>query len=152
VQIDLIPVLMVYCGLTGGVGIVGLTAVCGGLWLDALSANPLGVSVLPYFAVGLAVYQTRDLVLKDQPYARSVLGMAACATAPLLTVLLLWGAGYKPLIGWGSLWQWLVLALAGAVLTPVCFWFFQRMEAALAYKRPPEPYYRADREIKRGRD
>ena len=47
VQIDLLPSLMVYAGLSHGLGMVALLAVCGGLWFDALSANPLGVSVLP---------------------------------------------------------------------------------------------------------
>jgi rod shape-determining protein MreD len=150
-QVDVLPVLMVYCALTTGLGTLTATAVLGGLWTDSLSANPLGISVLPYFLVGLIVYQTRDLVLRDQPYARSILGMAACVGAPLMTVLSLWGGGYQPLIGWGSLWQWLVLAASGAILTPACFWLFERLQAALAYKRPAETPFRPDREMKRGR-
>ncbi len=42
-------------------------AVAGGLWFDSLSANPLGVSVLPLFAVGLCVHLAREFVLRDQP-------------------------------------------------------------------------------------
>jgi hypothetical protein len=150
-QIDFIPALMVYCGLSTGLVTITLTAILGGLWFDTLSANPLGVSILPHFLVGLTMHQTRDLILRDQPYARFVLGLAGGAAAPLLTVLLLWGGGYKPLIGWGSLWQWLVLSLGAGALTPVCFWFFDRLHLALAYSRPAESTFRPDREIKRGR-
>ena len=76
---------------------------------------------------------------------------AASAVAPLLTLLSLWGGGYKPVIDWGSLWQWLVLAVGGGVLTPVFFWLFDRLNAAFAYSRPAETTFRPDREIKRGR-
>lgn len=150
-QIDLLPALMVYCGLSTGLITVGLTAVLGGLWFDTFSSNPLGISILPHFLVGFSVYKTRDLILRDQPYARLLLGFAASAAAPFLTVLLLLGGGYRPLIGWGSLWQWLVMALIGGLLTPVCCWFFERVNAALAYSRHSETSFRPDREIKRGR-
>ena len=151
-QIDLVPSLMVYCGLSTGLGTLTLTAVLAGLWFDALSANPLGVSVVPQFLVGFTMFQTRDLVLREQPYTRFVLGMVGSAAAPLFTLLLLWGGGFKPLIGWGSLWQWAVLAVSGGILTPACFWFFDRLNAALSYSRPSESTFRPDREIKRGRN
>jgi cell shape-determining protein MreD len=151
-QVDLLPVLMVYCGLSTGLATLTATAILGGLWFDTLSANPLGISVLPQFVIGFAVYKGRELVLRDQPYARSVLGLAASMAAPFLTLLLLWGGGYRPLVGWGSLWQWVVLGVAGGLLAPVCFWFFDTLNAAFAYSRPSETPFRPDREIKRGRD
>jgi rod shape-determining protein MreD len=151
-QVDLLPVLMVYCGLSTGLGTLALTAVLGGLWFDALSSNPLGISVVPLFCVGFAIHQTRELILRDQPYARLILGMAASAAVPLLSVLLMWGGGYKPLISWSSLWQWAVLSISGGAITPPCFWLFSRLHAALAYSRPAETAFRPDREIKRGRD
>ncbi len=43
-QVDLLPALMVYASLCGGLTTVVLLAVCGGLLFDSLSANPLGVS------------------------------------------------------------------------------------------------------------
>ena len=150
-QIDLLPALMVYCGLSTGLTTLCLTAVLGGLWLDSFSSNPLGISVLPYFLVGFSVYRTRELILRDQPYARLLLGFAACVLTPFLTVLLLLGGGYRPLIGWGSLWQWLIMAVVGGLLTPIICWFFERLNAALAYRRASETSFRPDREIKRGR-
>lgn len=151
-QIDIIPALMVYCGLNSGLATLTLTAAVSGLCLDSLSANPLGVSVLSYFVVGFVIYQTRDIILRDQPYARFILGVSASAIAPVLTVLFLWGGGFKPLIGWGSLLQWLIVALCGGALTPVCFAVFERVHAALSYSRTSESPFRTDREIKRGRN
>ena len=51
-QIDLLPALMIYAALNTNVVSVSIFAVAGGLWFDALSANPLGVTILPLFAVG----------------------------------------------------------------------------------------------------
>lgn len=150
-QIDVLPALMVYSGISGGIPTISTAAIFGGLCFDALSLNPLGITILPLFSVGLAVYLTRDLILRDQPYARLLLGTAASAIAPMLTVLLLWGGGYQPGIGWGSLWQWVVLAVSGGISTPVFFWVFEHLNAALAYSRASESTFRSDREIKRGR-
>jgi len=150
-QPDLMPVLVIYCGLNMGLVPLSLTSLLGGLWFDTLSENPVGISVLPLFVIGLAVYKMRDVVLREEPYARFLLGLAGCALAPFLTVLLLWLCGHKPLIGWGTLWQWLVLAFVGGAVTPVCFAFFDRVKTALSYARTPETSFRPDREIKRGR-
>src|SRR5436309_2700103 len=61
-QLDLLPPLMVYASLCASLSTVVLLAVCGGLWFDSLSANPLGISVLPLLAVGVAIYANRDLI------------------------------------------------------------------------------------------
>src|SRR3712207_1226043 len=61
-QVDVLPPLMVYCGLSTNVTTVTLTAVLGGLLFDSLSANPLGITVFPLFGIGLLVCKTRDLV------------------------------------------------------------------------------------------
>lgn len=125
--------------------------VCGGLWLDSLSANPLGISVLPLFLVGLLIQRSRDLILRQEPFAQFVLGASASAAVPLLTLLLLVNTNVQPLIGWFSLWQWLVLSAVGGVATPVWFGFFDRLGQALNYRPVGETSFRADREIKRGK-
>jgi hypothetical protein len=150
-QVDILPALMVYCGLNTGLITLALTAVLGGLWFDSLSNNPLGISILPQFIVGFSIYKAREVILRDQPYARLAFGLMASAAAPLLTVLLLWGGGYRPIVGWGSLWQWIVLAVGGGLVTPICFWFFECLNAAFTYTRPADTTFRPDREIKRGR-
>lgn len=116
-QIDLLPPLMVYAALSVGITTMTLLAVCAGLWFDSLSANPLGVTVLPLFAIGLAIHLKRDLILRDQTFARVVLGLGASAAAPVLTLLLLLTMGRSPLLGWGTLWQFVVLCVGGAIAT-----------------------------------
>src|SRR5580658_9845761 len=108
-QIDLLPVLMVYAALNTNIVTLSVLAVAGGLWFDSLSANPMGTSILPLMVVGLPVYLKRDLILRDLQFAQMVLGAAACAVAPVLSLLILLNSGHEPLIGWGLLWQWIVM-------------------------------------------
>jgi cell shape-determining protein MreD len=151
VQIDLRPALMVYCGLRMEWIALTSMAILGGLWFDALSANRLGVSILPLFLVAFLVYLNRGLILREQRYAQFVLGLAASAVAPALTILLLLSMGQMPLIGWGSIWQWLIMALVGGGLTPVVFWLLEKLRLAFTYPQISESSFRPDREIKRGR-
>ena len=95
-QIDLLPALMVYASLSAGISTVALLATLGGLWFDSLSANPLGITVLPLLVIGLIIHSGRDLILREQRYAQFMLGLAASATAPLFTVLALLGLGAEP--------------------------------------------------------
>ena len=151
-QVDLLPALMIYASLSVSLpGVVAL-AVCGGLFFDSLSANPLGVSILPLFIVGFLIFIQRELILRDQPYAQLVLGLAASAVAPLLSVLLLLTAGQPLLLGWGSLWQWLVMTLGGGIATPIIFFVFDWCERTFGRSRPSESSFRPDREIRRGRN
>jgi len=151
VQVDLLPCLGVYASLSTGVTTLALVAVFGGLWFDSVSANPLGISVLPLFLVGLLINHYRGLILRQQRFAQAVLGLTASAAVPVLTLLLLVNTGSQPLIGWFSLWQWLVMSFAGAALTPLWFRFFDWIVGALSYRPLGETSFRSDREIKRGR-
>jgi rod shape-determining protein MreD len=150
-QVDLLPALMVYAALNVDIVTVSLLAALGGLWFDALSANPLGVSVLPLFAVGFVIYLQRELILRELPFAQFVLGAAASAVVPALVALLLLTGGQEPLLGWGSLWQWLVMTAGGAVATPILFEFFNWCRQTLGYQPRTENSFRPDREIRRGR-
>jgi hypothetical protein len=150
-QVDLLPALMVLAALNTNAATVSLLAVFGGLWFDALSANPLGVSVLPLFAAGFPICLRRDLILRGLPFAQVFLGAAASAAVPALTVLLLLTGGEAPLLGWGSLWQWLVMIAGGAVAAPLFFVLFDRCDHALGYRPKTETSFRPDREIRRGR-
>jgi rod shape-determining protein MreD len=148
-QVDLLPVLMVYAALNGDIVTVSLLAMSGGLWFDALSANPLGASILPLFIVGFAIWRQRELILRESPFAQLVLGAIASAVTPALSVLLLLTVGEQPLLGWGSLWQWLVMVAGGAVATPVIFVLFGWCIHALGYPPHQETSFRPDREIRR---
>jgi cell shape-determining protein MreD len=150
-QIDLLPALMVYASLTHGLATVVLLAVCGGLWFDSLSLNPLGVSVVPLLLIGLFIYHSRDLLLRRHVFAQVVLGILAGALQPLGTLFILLNLGHLPVLGWFSLWQWVVLALGGGAITPLCFKLFDRIHGAFDYQPAPPKPFRPDREIKRGR-
>jgi hypothetical protein len=150
-QIDLLPALMVFAALNGNVFTVGLLAVFGGLWFDSLSANPFGVTILPLALVGFPIFFRNDLILRGLPFAQFVLGAIASALVPVLTILLLLNGGKQPLIGWGSLWQLIVMTLGGAAATPIIFALFAWCDRALGYQPRSETSFRPDREIQRGR-
>ncbi len=150
-QVDLLPVLMIYAALNADIVTVSLLAVLGGMWFDSLSANPLGVTILPLMAVGFPVYLQRDLIVRGLPFAQFVLGAAASAIVPALTLLILLNGGKQPLIGWGTLWQWIVMTAGGAVAAPVIFSLFEWFSHAFGYKVRTEVSFRLDREIHRGR-
>lgn len=150
-QIDLLPALMVYAALTASLMTMTTLAILGGLWFDSLSANPLGISVLPLFAAGYAIYLRREMILREQLYAQALLGLLASAMVPALTVLLLSMRREAPALGWGSIWQWLVMTAGGAAATPFVFALFNWCDRSLGYQPRIEPGFRPDREIRRGR-
>ena len=151
-QVDLLPALMIYTALTSGPVMMMTLAVFGGLLFDTLSVNPLGVSVLPLLLIGFLIQLRRDLLLRDQLYAQFTLGLIASALAPLMTVLMLLTLEQTPQLGWGSLWQWIVMSVSGAIATPLFFVMFGWLTHALGYQRVVESSFRADREIRRGRN
>jgi hypothetical protein len=122
------------------------------LGYDSLSANPLGITILPLFAVGFPICLRRDLILRDLQFAQIVLGAVASALVPALTLLLLLSIHQQPLLGWGSLWQWGIMIAAGAIATPMMFMVLSWFNHALGYKPRTETSFRADREIRRGRN
>ena len=150
-QLDLLPSIMVYVALTGSILQVVLLAGLGGTWLDCLSANPLGLSVLPLFAVGFGVHLARELILKEETFAQFMFGLIASALTPLLTLMLLLTMGQSPLLGWGTLWQWLVMSIVGALATPLWFGIFEWLHRTFAHSRAITSSFRPDREIRRGR-
>jgi cell shape-determining protein MreD len=150
-QVDVLPALMVYTALTLGFASIVLLAVGGGLWFDSLSLNPLGVSVLPLLLIGLLIYRSRDLLMREHVFAQAVLGLAAGAVQPLATLFILLNTGQTPMLGWLSLWQWVVMAAGCGAATPVCFKLFDRLRGALEYQPVTQTSFRPDREIKRGR-
>jgi hypothetical protein len=91
------------------------------------------------------------LILRDQLFAQFVLGLAASAIVPVLTVLLMLTKGQVPMLGWGSIWQWIVMSLGGAIATPIWFQLFGLFDRSLNYRRATETSFRPDREIRRGR-
>jgi rod shape-determining protein MreD len=151
VQVDVLPGLMVYASLSSGTLTVTLLAVLGGLWFDSLSANRLGISILPLFVIGFLVQQFRHLILREQTYAQLVLGFSASGFAPVLALIILFSCGAEPIIGLGFVWQWLVMTVVGGLLVPLYFRLFDKVYRTLGYERVVETSFRQDREIARGR-
>ncbi len=149
-QIDLLPSLMAYVALTSGLTTVLLLAVCGGFWFDSLSANPLGTTVVPLYVAGALIHYHRGLILREQWIARFATAFAASAAVPFLSVLLMLTMGEEPLLGYGSLWQWVVMAAGGSATTPIWYLLLDRLNRALSYPVQSEPGFRPDRDIKRG--
>ena len=151
VQVDLLPPLIVYAGLYGSLATLSFTALFGGLLFDSLSANPLGITVLPLFVGGLGIHSSRELILRDQTFAQLVLGFAASLLTPVLVLLLLLTTRHQPLFGWGTAWQLLVMSVGGAIATPVFFELFGLLNRLLGHAAPAQSSFRPDREIRRGR-
>ena len=107
--------------------------------------------MLPLFLVGFVIHQRRALILREQLFAQFVLGLSASAVVPVITLLLILSLRQGPLLGWGSLWQWLVMSVGGAFLTPVCFKIFDSLVRGLTYQPMNQSSFRPDREIRRGR-
>lgn len=150
-QIDLLPALLACAALTSTAAAVLLVAVCGGLCFDALSANPLGISVLPLLVAGVLLHHRRHLILRHEPFAQFVVGCVVGAAVPFMTVISLLSMGLNPLLGWFSLWQWLVLALAAGAFTPVFVRMFGRLGQAFIHPEMPPLIAQENRELKRGR-
>jgi rod shape-determining protein MreD len=150
-QVDLLPPLMVCAALRQHLADVCLLAIVGGLAMDTLSTNTLGVTLLPLFGVGLLLHARRDVILQGEAFAQFVLGGLASLVVPLLTLLLLLSVGQTPLLGWGTFWQIAVMTLAGAVATPIFFRLFDWLNRVLGYQAVTQTSFRPDREIRRGR-
>jgi hypothetical protein len=149
--LDLLPPLMVCAALRLDLTAVTLLAICGGLWFDALSANPIGASILPLFLVGWAMWHRRDVLLRELDYAQLVLGAAASLLVPVLTLVVVLSKGPQPELGWRTLWHLVVLTVTGGVLTPVLFRLLERLERLFVHPPAVASAYRPDRELKRGR-
>jgi hypothetical protein len=92
------------------------------------------------------------LLWRDDSSAQFLLGAAASALQPLAVLFLLLNLGVTPLLGWKSLWQWLIMAAGGGAFTPVLFACFNRIRRAFEYQPASQSSsFRPDREIKRGR-
>jgi len=150
-QLDVLPALVVYAAVSTDLASLALLTAAAGLWLDSVSASPLGSSILPLFVTGLVLQRRRELLLREMTYAQIVLGLGATAAVTLLKLAVLLTLGEHPILGWESLWQLAVVVAGGAVLTPVVFASMDGLTRAFAYAPERGPAFRPDREMKRGR-
>ena len=127
-------------------------AVLWGLWQDALSANPMGVSAASLLVVGLGLDPWKQVLLKERAWTRGFLGIVGGAIYPVLTLILVLSRGGKPLLGWGFLVAVGVWSLSSGVLAAVFYPCIEKLTDLFAYPEVERPSIRLDREIIRGRD
>jgi cell shape-determining protein MreD len=150
-QLNLLPALMVYAALTCELPALVIVALLAGLLFDSVSANPLGTMVAALFLPAWFIYLKRGLILRELPFARFVLGLAATGATPLIALLILLSARAELVLGWFSLAQWAVLTVIGGLLTPLLFTALDATRNALSYQHAPATSFRPDREIRRRR-
>lgn len=149
--ISVLPALLVYAALTHNLLTVVILAVVAGLGLDSLSAAPLGISILPLFAIVFGLHLRQHLILRDQTYAQFWLGFGAGIAAPLLTLLLLNLGSVRVIQGPTLIVQILILGLLNGAVCPAVFRFFDAIHRTFDYQPVAESSFRPDRQIKRGR-
>lgn len=149
--VTVLPALMVFAALTHGIVAVAGLAVWAGLGADALSAHPIGISILPLFVVGFLLHLRRHLILREQTYAQFWLGLGAGVSVPTLTLLMLYLDSQRPVLGPFHLWQILLTGLLNGLLCPALFRLFDALRRTFDYQPMAESSFRPDREIKRGR-
>ena len=124
----------------------------------ALKIAHLGCVALSYaLFVVRGIWMMRESALLQQCWVKIVphvidFILLASAVAPATTILILLTLGQSPILGWGSLWQWVVMSLGGALATPIFFITFGWLNHALGYQRIIETSFRPDREIRRRRN
>ena len=139
-HIPALPALMVYTSLRGTLAQVTVLAVFGSLGHGALSADPSGALLLPLFILGTVLHWHRTALHRQALLPRFLLGALASAFVPLLTLFLLITLGWQPLLGLATLWQWLIGALGGGLVTLGCFPLLDHLHGALTHPVEDTPY------------
>jgi len=149
--VAILPALMVYAALTHPLVTMAILAVFAGVSLDALSAGPPGLSILPLFLVGFVLHLRQHLILREQTYAQAWLGFAAGVAVPLATWVLLELGSRDFIAGPFLAIQILFLGLLNGAVCPAVFRTFDAIRNVFDYQPLAETSFRADREIVRGR-
>jgi len=142
-QINPLPALVVYAALRSNLTTLTLLAICGSLWQSSLSADPLGIALLPLFLVGAFIEFNRNQFAQRERFVRFTLGAAASASVPLLTLFLLLTAGKEPMLKWFSLWQWLMMTVWGGLLTLLTFLVLDWLKGVLSHNPKKRTYLMA---------
>ncbi len=139
-QIATLPALIVFAALRVSFPALLTLLVLGALWRDAISADPLGLSLLSLAAVGTTIHFNRKIIVADQFYARFMVGAIAGAVVPLLMLLQLFTFGHEPLAGRFFAWQLAVMSVGSGLLVPFYFRLFDGLEQAFIHPvAAPDP-------------
>jgi len=131
-QLDPLPPLMLVVALRAPITTIAILAIFGSLAQSTLSSNPLGLSLLPLYALGFTVHINSPNLSHHHTCSRFALGAIAGALIPLMSLALLLLTNKEPLIGWFSLWQWsagiLSSGLMAVIFYPLIEWLDKSVE------------------------
>jgi len=131
-QIDPLPALMVVTSLRAPMPVITALAIMGSLWQSSLSSDPLGISILPLFLLGMMMHLNIKSISHHHIGSRFALGAIAGALVPILTLCMLLLSGHQPMIGLYSLWQWVVGIIGSGFCAigffPLLEWLDRTME------------------------
>ena len=139
-RIDPLPALMVCAALRAPVHALMLLAVFGSLWQTSLSADPPGISMIPLFAVSVAVSLNQRAIHTRLWGARFAAAATAGAFVPLFTLGLLMLLGREPLLGWFSIWQLGLMSFSSGLLALIFFPLLEWLDRAVEDQPLAAPY------------
>ena len=147
-QIDPLPALMIVTALRAPVLAITALAIMGSLWQSSLSSDPLGISMLPLFALGMLVYLNIKSISHHHIGSRFALGAIAGALMPILTLCLLLLTGHQPMIGLYSLWQWAVGIIGSGLFALFYFPWLEWLDLTMEEQPFAAPYDTATKIIR----
>ena len=154
-QFEITPLIVAYVALRGSAGEAAFAAAFGGLFLDSLSMNPLGISILPLFLIAVVLQSSKEIMVVNSTYTQFIVGLCAGAASPVLTMfMMLLVDGPEPMLGWVTLWHLTRLSLPCGLLSPILFKTMDRLDGMLTYPSYPqisESMVSGNRQIKRGK-
>ncbi len=154
-QFEITPLIIAYIALRGTAGEAAFASAFGGLLMDSVSMNPLGVSILPLFLISLVLQSSREIMVVESTYTQFIVGLCTGAAGPIMTIMVLGIVdGPEMLLGWVSFWHLTWLSLPCGILAPFLFKLMDKLNTMVTYPRYPqisESMVRGNREIKRGR-
>ncbi len=119
VKLDLMPAVVVFAALYASWRRAIFVAVAGGLLLDALSFQPLGLSVAPLAIAAAAINHFQRVLYRDNMLLHAALGGATSLAASLWTWMLLRFTATPLPFQFGIVGKIGLIALLAAVGTPL---------------------------------
>ncbi|MBG87120.1 MAG: rod shape-determining protein MreD [Verrucomicrobiales bacterium] len=132
--LSLLPALVVYAAIQYPVWGITLVAVCGGLWIDAFSATPLGVSVASMFALGFLLNRKKEILTHDHPIVRILLGLAVGTLYPLANYFLVSMISGGTSFNLTQIGSAAFCAIITAIVTPFAFRIFARLHRTFTFR------------------
>jgi rod shape-determining protein MreD len=124
-KLDLMPAVVVFAALFGSWNRALLTAVACGLLLDALSFQPLGMSVAPFAAAAAVINHFQRILYRDNIALQFALGGATSFAASVWTWLLLAGSETPLPFELRIAAKMVLIANLTALGTPVVLWLLR---------------------------